>query len=347
MDNDYYRRKYIKYKTKYTVLKGAGNNDTISQDLPSVDEFVESILDKHPDIQKSIIGLRRKFISGPMKKFAIKSVEGLENTPEAIRKHIEKEYEEYREEYRGDYRDYERRLRNGERILPPYPMGGNLSLEMTLGQITNVLQDKINTMKVNGKVITAEQFGPIEQGIQSTGNYNQKKWISKGGDIDRIYGAEFLEKQFAEKGETNRKVPDYIIVVKEPVIKITLRYDSAGDCYPRADIDTNTAEIFAEFIEGEPTSGHSYFNTDPELSFGYSDISSNDNILRTEAGNMYYIDTERKSFYNQQWLTDGISTHKIEKGHKMCGYLYQRFLTINNLGPDNAFSTKLTITAPQ
>lgn len=217
------------------------------------------------------------------------------------------ETQSWEEELRADYKAYEEKLD----LIPQhglrYEVAGNMDYLMTLDQIKKAITGKLKRMYENGQILTEDEFKKLDR----------TQWYYKGGELTRIWGAEYLARKFEEHDQRSLKVPDYIIVVKR-LDDIQLQL-TIGDCWPIiASLKNGT--IYARKIEGTGAA------KSIRVGHGYTDYSADDNILKTADGDYYVVDTEYKSFYD-----DKPEDTLVEWTDRLCTYLRRRFHLVNSL----------------
>lgn len=191
-------------------------------------------------------------------------------------------------------------------------VGGKLNYAMSFEEIKNAIVVKFKKMKESGQIISRENF-------KNAGN----KWLDRGTELTRIWGAEYLAKKFAEDKRKNFKVPEYLIVVDDlSHVKINIHL---GACYPMISQIEN-GRVYAKKIDGTPVARKG----SNLIGYGYTDYSDAGNILQTSDGIYYAVDTEYKSFY------DGLPESHLMKGVKggpliACEYFQNRFKYINKI----------------
>lgn len=220
--------------------------------------------------------------------------------------------------YQELYPFYESRFDSVKKTWPFYEVVGSaINYAMNLDEITEAIKTKFRSMYQKGQIISREEFQKRDK----------NKWLDKGTNLSRIWGAEYLSKKFKDDNRTNMKVPEYIIVVDNlNKIQVGIQF---GTCFPIVAAIENGA-IFAEKIDGAPSArkGQDIVN------YGYTDYSDPGNILKTKDNIYYVVDTEYKSFY------DGMPDRHIFKNVKggplvMCEYFKNRFKLINNIDQQN------------
>lgn len=219
--------------------------------------------------------------------------------------------------YRQFYPTYEQAITNKPDQFPTYPVTGGINYLMSLEQIKKIIIKKFQQLYQDNKIIDKKTFAQM----------NQKLWFFKGNSLTRIWGAEYLTKKFKENSRNTMKVPEYIIVTDDlNAIKIDI---FLGTGFPiLATIENGT--IYAEKIEGTEIAKKG----SNIVGYGYTDYSSPGNIIQTQEGNYYIVDTEYKSFYDglpeTVWLKNDLGGPRI-----LSEYLYNRFKLLNNISGIN------------
>ncbi len=250
---------------------------------------------------------------------------------EIMERVFEKEKLSQQEEF-GEDAEAERRLKirydTYEKKLHTLPKGsfrfepaGNLDYLMTKEELEKTIREKFRTMYDTGQIITEDAFQKRDQ----------KKWLKPGKlgsgatDLPRIWGAEYLARKFSEGDKNSQfKVPAYILVVKD-LKNIDVGVDVHG-CYPRiASIKNNTGTIYAQKIDGKPATLDKHVKD--KVGHGYVDYSDAENILKTADGDYYVVDTELKSFEDQN----------KELRAEFCDYLKNRFGLLNSVDTDTKY----------
>lgn len=157
------------------------------------------------------------------------------------------------------------------------------SLNMDIITMRKIMRAFLRDLKKEGLLLTQEEFS----------KFNRGNFISKGNDIGRIQGKNFIEKLVMENGLKHIKVPKKIAVLNEGVESVSFRVARSTELIPEEDQLT----IYAERIE--PVNRK--LSLEEALEFmiilektGYGDFWGQ-NFFFAKDG-IYFIDTEFKDF---------------------------------------------------
>jgi len=189
--------------------------------------------------------------------------------------------------------------------LLSYPVAGGLSYVMSLEEINHTIESKFRKMRKERRILTRPEFD----------KYKRDEWFHKpGSNLTRIWGAEYLAEKFKKK--PHFKVPDYIIVV-EDLKNLNIRV-CWGKCFPI--ISKVRGDIYARKIDGKPSQ--------PDVGFGFDDYTG-PNVLKTDDGTYYVIDTEYRSFYKA--APEKEIYKQVKDWPRLCESLKNRFMVSNKI----------------
>jgi hypothetical protein len=161
---------------------------------------------------------------------------------------------------------------------------GPINLFLSDDEVKNKLLDSFNELKVDGKIINKKDF--TDEYIKENNFYIDRNHT----DMGRIFGAYFINGR-------NRafKAPDFIIVVEnESDIQCTINYGNIPS------IQLVNAKIYFKEVKGESCANR-YKGALNDI--GYIDVQGdNGNLIKTDDGELYIVDTEPKSFSDHVFI---------------------------------------------
>jgi len=197
---------------------------------------------------------------------------------------IKKKYKDLLEKYRI----YEANLKTISQNPVASIMGG-INYSMTLSEMKETVQKKFESMSKNGLIISYDEF----QKIKDDYFYLPRK------DLTRVWGAEYLKNKIKQSLNLSNKydVPDYIVVMDNPKhIKISISFYTRMFPIP---LDLENGSIYFKKIIGKPIAAGTatlLHDIGTESDIGFDDFSHSDNILKSDTGMQYIVDTEFRSF---------------------------------------------------
>ena len=211
---------------------------------------------------------------------------------------------------------HEKNLDNYKKHFPKYALTGGITYLMSLDEIATIIQAHLEVMRSEGKILTEEEFAEL----------NKDEWVDQKNNLTRVWGGQFLQKEFQERGLQNHKVPEYILVVKDlKNIQIKIWF---GRCFPIATEILN-GNIYAKKIVGKPSGRQMGITGADSRRLGYTKYSD-PSIVETQDGSKYFIDTQYDSFYDgnpaSHFLQNRVPAYGI-----LCSYLEERFKLTNHI----------------
>lgn len=215
-----------------------------------------------------------------------------------------------------------RRERSYFTALDSHDTTGGLSRTMNDEQISAFVQAKFKQLREDGILLTRSEFEQSKPPVAFRTLGKIFKAGQRSGTLDRLWGAEYLRKHLNPEGPY--RVPRYFVVIEDHVRRLPVTVKDVGFHLAISDFDVSYGEILAEKIEGKPASDATHL--EPLKYVDYTDVDMPDNILKTEEGLFYIVDTE--------WLSFRASVRAVEEldGNKngiKRNYLSERFKTFH------------------
>jgi hypothetical protein len=313
----YYYGKYIKYKQKYLNymkllgnIKG-GNSDSIISIILNQDR-------KSLEFRNRKINEAKNKYTDPFFKPKIIDID-----KELLEK--EKKYKEWELEFPIIKEALDLKAENEYLIQ----IRGGIHLAMDFDEILKRIKNKLFNLRKNKLLITGEEFEELDK----------SKWLLKGKDLSRIWGAEYLKNMFRRDKNSNFSTPEYIIVVDD-LYDIRVKINTPADGLPCVN-SIESGLIYATKIIGVRMADDSVVKNTLEK-YGYYDFKDIGNVLMNSDGKTtyYVVDTEIKSF-------DLKLPYPLEEYRDLLEYLRKRFIVINSQDfleyDDSGFIIRITI----
>jgi hypothetical protein len=199
------------------------------------------------------------------------------------------------EEERARLIDLERNLRNEITYfttLDAHETVGGLSRTMNDDEISAFVQAKFDQLRNDGILLTRSEFEQCKPpvALRTLGKiYTQEQ---RSGQLDRLWGAEYLRKHLSP--DEPYRVPRFFLIIEDHVKNLPVVISDVGYHLAITHFDVKYGEILAEEIKGTPASDSTHLL--PLKNVDYTDVYTPDNILKTEDGLFYIVDTEWLSF---------------------------------------------------
>lgn len=206
-----------------------------------------------------------------------------------------------------------------------YKPCGGIRWSMTLAEINSYAQKKFDNLRKSGILLFRSEFERLKDPTKfctlGKGRFSKG---SKSGQLDRLWGAEYLRKNLAQN--PLYKVPDYVIVIEDNVKSLPVNVYQEYKALMLSDFETSYGEILAENIKGtkalvtqEKLRQHFWLKK-----LGYDDFGDPGNILEGEDNKFYIVDTEWKSLAGLEK-----SNENNHPDSQLWHYMIDRFKTFN------------------
>lgn len=237
----------------------------------------------------------------------------------SILNEIERIEESYWDNLKESYLQFEQIIQHSPYQIPHWEVAGPVHYGMSLiemkERITKVFQEMID----NQRILT-------ETSVENRRYAFYPTWKRGDDNLTRLWGANFLEKQF-RTNDSLLCVPKHYLIIEDPEKDVEVRIFLQSH-YPVLNGIKN-GYILSEKVEGEPKASR-YQSSEVLAECGFRDLSDEGNILVDEKGIGWVVDTEIKSFHPM----------KPSLFHQ---YLDRRFNLINNTTSQVFISFKFSL----